>query len=276
MNRLLTFSKFVKNIGIEYDNGSCSPTWPDWRYENIQPKYNKFYYFLEGECYLKINNSEYIAKKGQLFLLPYNSVQTYYNVSDNLVTMNWFHFNADCNGKDLMELITLSHYIQVKENDYVEGLFNKIFEYGKNSNLISQMRQQALVLELLAYYMEKCDVTSNKIEFMDANIGVVLAFIEDNLHRNISIDELSELLHFHPNYFIRYFKDIMKVSPIEYTNNLRIEKAKTLLSTESITIEEIAHKVGFSTLYYFSRTFKEKTGFTPTDYRLLTSNIEIK
>ena len=79
-------------------------------------------------------------------------------------------------------------------------------------------------------------------------------------------------MHFHPNYFIRYFKEATGLSPMEYISNLRIEHAKRMLQTEEMAIQDIAKAVGFKSSYYFARIFKRKTGFTPTDYRLVSSS----
>ena len=54
---------------------------------------------------------------------------------------------------------------------------------------------------------------------------------------------------------------------MQHLLNVRIEKAKKLLMTKRYGIAEIAKMVGFSSIHYFSRYFKEKEGVTPVEYR---------
>lgn len=56
-------------------------------------------------------------------------------------------------------------------------------------------------------------------------------------------------------------------SPRQYQLQIRVNRAKALLSQTSLSVAEIAEQLGFSSLYYFSRYFKEKTGASPTAFR---------
>ncbi len=69
---------------------SQCPDW--WGEENISVCYNKLYYIVDGECYIKINQQEFIAHPGQIFFLPSGSKQTYYNISNNHVQNTGFIF----------------------------------------------------------------------------------------------------------------------------------------------------------------------------------------
>ncbi len=68
-------------------------------------------------------------------------------------------------------------------------------------------------------------------------------------------------------HFLRVFKEIVGVSPIEYKNKIRIEHSKELLEDESIPIGEVGMQVGFSSAAYFSDAFKKKVGMSPAEYR---------
>lgn len=57
----------------------------------------------------------------------------------------------------------------------------------------------------------------------------------------------------------------------KYLTNLRIQKAKTLLLVPSLKISEISHMAGFQDTSYFVRTFKELTGSTPQEFRLMAA-----
>lgn len=67
-------------------------------------------------------------------------------------------------------------------------------------------------------------------------------------------------------YFRKIFTEKYKLSPKQYLIEVRINKAKQLLTDGFLKINAVASQCGFTNQYHFSRIFKEKTGFTPTEY----------
>lgn len=103
-------------------------------------------------------------------------------------------------------------------------------------------------------------------------INSVLAYIDERLHEPITVEELAHLVHFHPNYFMPYFKSMLGVSPIAYINRKRMEKAREPLVTTELTVTDVAEQVGFE-LYYFSRLFKRMNGMSPSEFRKLMQRL---
>jgi AraC-like DNA-binding protein len=71
-------------------------------------------------------------------------------------------------------------------------------------------------------------------------------------------------------YFRKLFKKAYNLSPIEYLNNIRINRAKRMLCHGTDPIGKVSSKTGFCDIFYFSRTFKNKVGMSPTDFRKQT------
>ena len=101
----------------------------------------------------------------------------------------------------------------------------------------------------------------------DAEFAMLLDYIEHNLSECITLDSLAQQAHFDKSYLIARFKESMGASPMRYVSHLRIERAKVLLATTDDSITQIAQAVGFSSIHYFSRFFKEKEGVAPIEYR---------
>ena len=70
-------------------------------------------------------------------------------------------------------------------------------------------------------------------------------------------------------HFCRRFRNAVGTTVMDYILRTRIMMAKDMLDNENMTVTEISNKCGFSSLSYFSRVFKEKTGKTPVEYRKL-------
>lgn len=275
MSKNLSINQYLENLETNYFAGALTRCWDSWRADNTVPPYNKFYYIMDGECYIKIDKKEYIAKKGQLFLLPFNSIQTYYHNSTNNVLKYWIHCTYTCNDKDLMEIVTLPHFITVDNPEYVENLFKQIIQYDSTDLIMSKLIKKACLMQLLAYYFEKAEIGKEKF-FKDEKISILMSFIENNIKNDITIDKLASIMHFHPNYFIRFFKDVIGMPPMEYINNMRIELANRMLQHSDIPIQDIAREVGFNTPFYFTRSFKKKTGYTPSAYRKMLNSGQLE
>lgn len=92
-------------------------------------------------------------------------------------------------------------------------------------------------------------------------------YIRNNFSRNISLEDASMAVNISPYYFSRIFKEETGENFIDYLTELRIEKAKDLLSNSTYSVKEICSMVGYSDPNYFSRSFKKNVGVTPTEFK---------
>ncbi len=83
----------------------------------------------------------------------------------------------------------------------------------------------------------------------------------------LSVADLAQKSGLSEVHFRRCFRKVYNTSPQDYITALRVQYAKEQIQYSSGSLEEIAKSVGFSDPGYFSRVFKQKTGFTPTEYR---------
>lgn len=93
------------------------------------------------------------------------------------------------------------------------------------------------------------------------------AYIDENAHQDISLDLLADIAGLSPAYVSTLFKEVLRVSYSDYLTSVRMERAKQLLAAGSLTVTEIASRVGYRNLQYFSTRFKAYTGMTPNQYK---------
>ena len=89
--------------------------------------------------------------------------------------------------------------------------------------------------------------------------------------QKMSVAEVAEQVEFSESHFMRYFKENMNTSFVDYLREYRLTMAARLLVASDATILSIAEEVGFDNLSYFNRAFKKHYGVTPSQYRRLTS-----
>ena len=109
-------------------------------------------------------------------------------------------------------------------------------------------------------------ISSEKSDFSGI-LSPALEHIEKNCFSSeLSVASLATLCKVSEVYFRKLFFGYAGVSPKQYILDIRIEKAKQLLSDGTLKISALSEKCGFSNPYHFCRQFKAKTGFTPTEF----------
>ena len=96
---------------------------------------------------------------------------------------------------------------------------------------------------------------------------IVLKYIENNYMQKITIGDIAAAVGFSESHFMRYFKETMGTSFVEYLRDYRLTIASRLLTSSDSSILNIAAETGFENLSYFNRVFKEKYKMTPRQFR---------
>jgi len=105
-----------------------------------------------------------------------------------------------------------------------------------------------------------------------ATLQKILIYIKENFHRDLSLEEISKFSNFSPQYFSRFFKEQMGVTFTDYVNQLRIQKAKILLSDPDSYVNSVAAAVGFDNVNSFIRMFKRYEGISPGKYKSMSED----
>ena len=92
-------------------------------------------------------------------------------------------------------------------------------------------------------------------------------YVEANVEKIASLEDICEAFHYSKNYIIRIFNKEFGVSPIQYINEMKLKRAMYLLETTSKPIGEIATECGYADYAYFYKRFIQKTGISPQKWR---------
>ncbi|QGQ96071.1 response regulator [Paenibacillus psychroresistens] len=98
-------------------------------------------------------------------------------------------------------------------------------------------------------------------------VGKIKLYIAEHLADDLSLTNLADQVYLNPEYLSRLFKQSEGMTITEYITELKIRKAKELLSQPELYIQDIAKSMGFSTAGYFTRFFKKETDLTPQEFR---------
>ena len=101
------------------------------------------------------------------------------------------------------------------------------------------------------------------------SIQRVQRHIETNFTDKLNIEDLAQLANMTARTFIRKFKKSTGSTPYEYLQRIKMERAKKLLETKDIGIEQVSYEVGYSDFASFRKVFKKNVGLNPSEYKRL-------
>ncbi|MBD2847418.1 response regulator [Paenibacillus sp. IB182496] len=99
----------------------------------------------------------------------------------------------------------------------------------------------------------------------------VKAYLHEHYAEDLNLDGVADQVFLNPVYFSRLFKQEMGINFIDYLTRVRVEKAKELLRSGRYKSYEVSEIVGYRSSKYFTKVFKQATGYTPGAYSRMTS-----
>ncbi|CAG7645577.1 helix-turn-helix domain-containing protein [Paenibacillus allorhizosphaerae] len=272
--QLQIMRSYLENTQITLETAHYTKVNASWKFDINITDVNRLYYIREGEGWIRVRNKLYHPKPGQLLLLPAGVRLAFGRLNDNGFGKYWCHFTATVGEVNLFQMLDLPYCIDVQDEPALEKKFQTLIALYQNpSSLTVPLRIKSLLLELVSDYVEASLGPDQGLRLAPTaetgKINTVLEYIEEHLQEQMTVEELARLVHFHPNYFMQYFKTMLGLSPIAYINRKRMDKAKELLMSTGLSVTDVAEKIGLE-LYYFSRLFKKQSGLSPTEYRKYT------
>lgn len=237
------------------------------------PDYRHVYiitYVTKGKGYYKVDGKTYTVNKGDSFIVYPGKLIHYYPDPDD----KWEYVWVDFNGKEVEEL--LSHTAFSINNPVVRkkshhkiykyfSLLSDLFEYSTEyTYTVKKLNRKALLYQLIAEYIKTYPaIFESDLAFKDRMSDYIYRKYSDPSFQVESIEKHFSMSHVT---LYRYFKENFNSTPKKYINSLRISKASKLLHDKTLQIKDVAFSVGFKDPLYFSRVFKEETGYAPSEY----------
>jgi YesN/AraC family two-component response regulator len=120
------------------------------------------------------------------------------------------------------------------------------------------------VVKMIDILFDKVNVRG---KISDDGMKVVIDYIERNIKKGISLEDVANHVNISTYYLSKIFKKEMGVNFITYITDRKMELAKEMLVTTDVPVLNIALDLAYNEANYFSKAFKKKTGYTPSEYR---------
>lgn len=201
---------------------------------------------LQGALNLKTMQQALIVDSRHLLLLPPNCKHTYFAKERNeflVFYIPYFVFSNITSDE--------ANFLEIDER-WRALRFLMLSEYQNNKADTSAINQ------LLHYSFQ---LIQQKEESLS------LSYIHENYYRNIALEELARLEHYHVSYYSQWFEKKIGVTPLAYILRIRLNEAKRLLRETDYSVFDIAQQVGYEYQSSLTRLFKQLEGTTPRVYR---------
>jgi AraC family transcriptional regulator len=138
---------------------------------------------------------------------------------------------------------------------------------GPGTTLYAEHLTAALAAHLIRKYSSSEPLSAITRGLSKQQLQRALDFIHDNLGSELSVAQIAAAAYLSQYHFARLFKLAVGVAPHQYIVSQRIHKARLLLSSPELSVEEISWRVGFSSQSHFTAQFRRLTGMSPGEYR---------
>ncbi len=266
----------------------------DYIFEGESHDFWEFVYVDTGEAEIVADTQTYTLKQGDMiFHKPneFHSVWANGKIAPNLVVISF-----ECNSRAIRffenrilqigdgEKNLLAQIIREARNAFISPLHTpSLKQLEKNPHSLFASEQLIKIyLELLLirlYRRESKSEADSRLSSVarekgeEAAVQKVIAYLEKNVTRNLTFDEICKSCKLSKTNLKVMFKEKTGTSVMEYYKSLKIEAAKRLIREGQYNFTEIAEKLGYGSIHYFSRSFKKTTDMTPSQY---ASSVKIK
>lgn len=272
----------IKNYNLRLLAGGQVRSNSSWNMDvNGKDRCYKLYWLTDGDVNLIIDGIDYSLCAGNLYLISGQRIERQF--SKNYFETYWIHYTPE---SPLMHAV-LSKAVPIvswpiDEFTWAIPILKRLPELFKsyqedrkllenvlpNSSPTDHCQVQAILLYLVGELLKTVDEKEVKKELQGTlRFKNALEFMERYAYDNPPLEEIAAKCHMAPNYFHKAFKNSFAQTPFEYILNLRMNRAKELLTFTPLTVKEISVNVGYKNEFHFSKSFKKVTGLSPTNYR---------
>lgn len=114
---------------------------------------------------------------------------------------------------------------------------------------------------------------NDKEDNVDKNFVKALEYINSNITKPLTLEDVAQRVYLSPSYLSRLFKNYFSVNFIDYINTRKVALAREQISLSTTPINKLSRQLGFSQASYFTKIFKQKCGITPSKYRLSNTKV---
>lgn len=206
-----------------------------------------------------------VAEEGSfIFFRPFEKQEHVY-IDDKTGEFYFVHFNAPPDF-DLFGFESSRVYHSTLSST-VSTLFEEIISELQRKQPAYEKFCAAKVYTIMSVLERKAKKESPLYGMYSDKISFVIQKMNKEYQKDYGLEDWGKMCNLSKYHFLRIFKSITGVSPLEYRNNIRLEHVREQIEETDAPISEIGESAGFSSPAYFCQAFKKRFGVSPSEYR---------
>ncbi len=226
---------------------------------------------FEGDIEFFINSEEYHLLPGDFILVNSNEIHSIRAPRTNQTIVLQIPLKVFEKYYTGEQFIRFSHSSRIQDDQVTQLIASMYRTYGAKQcgyELKVQSEFFMLVYLLVTKYREtKVNPDILRYNKKLNRLSTITAYIRDNYTKEMSLESLAEIFGYSPAYLSRMFQKYAKINYKTYLQDIRVEYAYKELANTDNTISDIAVNNGFPNSKAFSKAFKAKYGYLPSEYR---------
>lgn len=222
-----------------------------------------------GELQTRVEDQDFeLGQYDLMFYMP-NQFHNQYTRADQTCSYLTVMFDMKCDNEHVDSLNQRVFKANREILDTI-NLFVKTSEGDEpyQRELLVSYLEQILIRLMYFDYIDDLPVKTSPMQqkFENELLNEVLIHINDNIYSVITIENLCNEFNISRSSLQQLFKTNLNMAPKQYISDLKLNRSKQLIKESKYTISEISNILGFASIHYFSRKFKQQFGITPSDY----------
>jgi AraC-like DNA-binding protein len=240
----------------------------NWKNGRILDEY-QINYITEGGGTMETNAGVFNINEGSVILLNPNLWHRYKPLEQKGWKEHYVGFKGEFADRMINSSVFLheSPVIQIGFQENILNNFQDIFNHVASERPGYHQICSGLVTLILGQIISLKKNLNFRHSHIEKTIQRACLIIRDNPVQNLNIEELAVSLNIDYSLFRKTFKKYTGLSPKQYHTSIRIKQAVHFLRSSELSIKEISSALGFCSVFYFNKFFKEKIGNTPSVYR---------
>ncbi len=231
---------------------------------------NIIIYCEDGKGWIIHDGEKYLLSKNEAFIIPANEAHAYGADNSNPWSIYWVHF---CGEKVQMFSSIIGKLIHLEDSDQsrYSDRFLLFEDMYQNLEMGYSPENLEYVSFCLMHFLASLKYVNQfreikKVKETDV-VQKSISFMKENLENKICLEDIARNVGYSGSHFSTLFSERTSYSPMEYYNQLKIQRACSYLQFADLKIKEIAFRLGYYDPFHFSKAFHKEMEITPREYR---------
>lgn len=241
---------------------------------------------VSGQCIVRAGRRRFVAEAGEGFFINTHILHGCWDLNISACRLHSIVFHPRIVGGSL-ESVFYQNYVapvlasqalrglhlrrekawHIQAMEQIEAAWQAYYDREPGFEFTVREHLSKLILLLRRHGAAEQVKLSSKVLRDSERIKQMLAYIQENFTEELRTSDIAAVASISESECLRCFRTVIGTTPIQYVRQYRIRRAAKLLATTDHPVGTVAEECGFQDVSYFTKTFRELRGCTPTEYR---------